>query len=97
MAWIVLVEESEGLGRDRWRWSMTPFRAGPFADFDGAADAALRLTRDYRPQHPWSERNRSAYRVSPSEYIVRVAGATADFHFRVTVAEAIEPGTGHPV
>lgn len=96
MAWVVLVEESEGLGRDRWRWGMTPFVAGPFGDFDGAADSALRLTRDYRPQHPWSERDRNAFRISPSEYIVRVAGATADFHFRVTVAEHITPGTGAP-
>lgn len=97
MAWVVLVEESEGLGRDRWRWAMTGVQAGTFADFDGAADAALRLTRDYRPQHPWSERDRSAYRVSPSEYIVRVVGATADFHFRVNVAETIVPGVGTPV
>lgn len=97
MAWVVLIEESEGLGRDRWRWVMTGVQAGPFADFGGAAEAALRLTRDYRPHHPWSERDRSAYRVSPSECIVRVVGVTADFHFRVTVAETIEPGTGRPL
>lgn len=97
MAWVVLVEQVDGSGRDGWRWAMGGVQAGPFTEFGRAVDAAVSLTRDYSPPHPWSEQSRSAYRTTPSEYLVSVSGFTADFHFRVTVAEAIEPGTGYPV
>lgn len=96
MAWVVLIERVEGAGNER-HWRMGGVHAGPFDDFGRAVDAAVGLTRDYRPPHPWSEQGRRAYRITPNEYLVSVAGFMSEFHFRVTVAEAIEPGTGRPV
>ncbi|PWV57560.1 hypothetical protein [Nocardiopsis sp. L17-MgMaSL7] len=96
MSWTVLIEEILGSG-ERQRWGLVPSAPGgqrnaSFDDREEARAEALRLTAAHVPGHPWAERDRQAYRVSPDEYVVNVDGATTEFHFRVTVAERIVPG-----
>ncbi|MFE1165985.1 hypothetical protein [Nocardiopsis sp. NPDC058789] len=96
MSWVVLIEEIRGSG-DRQRWGLVPpsfdgRRDTEFATGEEARAEALCLTSAHAPGHPWSERDRQAYRISPDEYLVNVDGATSDFHFRLTVAERIVPG-----
>ncbi|MEU3019101.1 MULTISPECIES: hypothetical protein [unclassified Nocardiopsis] len=98
MAWTVLIEEVRGSG-DRLRWGTAPSAGARNASFDDreqAREEALRLTAAHFPANPWSERDRQVYRISPDEYLVNVDGATTDFHFRVTVAERVEPGREEP-
>ncbi|MET9710563.1 hypothetical protein ACFW3Z_17000 [Nocardiopsis alba] len=104
MAWVVLIEQIEGSG-DRLRWALAEgpwsdppeVHAGPFEEFSEATEAALGLAGRHEPSHPWSERARRAYRVSPSEYIVNVVGATRRFHFRIVVAEEVDLPTVDPL
>lgn len=78
----------------RWgndaRWGVALIKDG-FPDFDQAEQAALELTSSFVPRNPWSVQERQVFRISEASYLVNVVGATTEFHFRVSVAERIEP------
>ncbi|WP_017573330.1 hypothetical protein [Nocardiopsis halotolerans] len=94
MAWVVLIEEGVGWG-DGMHWGL--YRSTHlFNSRDEARAEAVRLTRDHTPEHPWTEKGRTAFRVSEDSFVVSVAGAASDHHFRLTVAEEVVPGTGEP-
>ena len=94
MAWRVIIEEITGFGQNqRWGVSQT---SRPLPDRERARQEALGLTGSFTPEHPWSEQSRDVYRVSEDYYVVAVTGATNSFHFKLTVAEQVEPGTGEP-
>lgn len=87
MAWSVLVEESISYG-DRVRWGVGLIR-GEYPEREQARAAALELTGSFTPTHPWSERERTVYRICEDSYLVNLVGATTEFHFRVNVAERL--------
>ena len=53
-------------------------------------DAALRIARTFRPQHPAMDSGRTIYRSNPDVLQVIVAGAVQNFRFRVLVVELLE-------
>lgn len=53
-------------------------------------DAALRIARTFRPQHPTMDSGRTIYRSNPDVLQVIVAGAVQNFRFRVLLVELVE-------
>lgn len=94
MAWVILVEEVTGMNRDR-RWTLSGSK-GDFETADEARKEALHLARNHVPHYPWSEHKRVLYRLSENAYLVDVQGTMSEFHFRLTVAERLDPETGEP-
>lgn len=84
LVWFVLVEETVGFGRDAYRWRLT--KKSQRADRDEARTYAYSLAKEYQPEHPMSPRGREIYQIGNDTWVVEVAGATTDFHFRVSVA-----------
>jgi sarcosine oxidase gamma subunit len=86
--WQVLVEQNAGTSSD-FRWSVTAVGDRISASRAEARTVAEGTARRFSPNHPFNERHRSIYRVTPDEYLVVVQGMTKAFHFRVVVAELI--------
>jgi sarcosine oxidase gamma subunit len=84
----VLVEQNTGTSSD-FRWSVTAVGDQICASRAEARAVAEGTARRFSPNHPFNERHRSVYRVTPDEYLVVVQGMTKAFHFRVVVAELI--------
>lgn len=84
----VLVEQNTGTSSD-FRWSVTAVGEQICASRAEARAVAEGTARRFSPNHPFNERNRSVYRVTPDEYLVVVQGMTKAFHFRVVVAELL--------
>ncbi|ALG06685.1 hypothetical protein [Kibdelosporangium phytohabitans] len=90
--WCVLVEETIGRGEGQ-RWAAE--EVGSYNTRDEALSAAERVTREYQPQHPAFEKGRKVYELGEGSWMVRLRGATMDFHFRVTVGKHVT-GQGAP-
>ena len=86
--WQVLVEQNTGTSSD-FRWSVTVVGGQICASRAEARTVAEGTARRFSPAHPYNERHRAVYRLSPDEYLVVVQGLTKAFHFRVVVAELI--------
>ncbi|GAB1509754.1 hypothetical protein JCM33774_17950 [Actinophytocola sp. KF-1] len=84
LAWYVLLEETAGFGRDSYRWMLT--RKTRCEDRDKARTLAYSLAKEYKPEHPMNQRGREVFQIGNDTWVVEVAGATTDFHFRVSVA-----------
>lgn len=82
--WQVLVEEA-ATGQRYWRLTATH----PAEDEDGARRLAFELARTYEPEHPMSPQGRRVFLVGLDTWVVEVPGATANFHFRVSVAHLV--------
>lgn len=83
----ILIEETVG-GAQEMRWGIA--EPGRFrGDRSQAQQAAAELALSYTPRHPMMEQSREVFQLSADAYLVRVEGATATFHFRVSVAEKV--------
>ncbi len=69
----VLVEQNAGTSSD-FRWSVTVVGDQISASRAEARAVAEGTARRFNPNHPFNERNRSVYRVTPDEYLVVVQG-----------------------
>jgi hypothetical protein len=78
--WYVLVDETMGgyLGR-----KLT--HVMPADGQEAAVATAERTAFTYMPRHPSSPKSRSVFRTGPNTWVVQVMGATATFHFTVTI------------
>ena len=85
--WHVLVEETVGVGRESHRWMFT--RTWPCANREEALRLGVRVAGEYKPEHPMSPKDRRIFQVGEDSWLVQVTGATADFHFRVSVARLL--------
>ncbi len=83
LAWFVLLEETASSGMDSYRWMLT--KKSRCADRE-ARRLAYWLAREYEPVHPTSQRGRQVFQIGNDTWVVEVAGAMSDFHFRVSVA-----------
>ena len=82
--WRVIVEETVGFGRDSHRWKITHVQRCPSRE--EARRTASILAESHRPEHPRSPRNRCVYQIGEDTWLVRLAGMTSDYHFRVYAA-----------
>ncbi|KOX17551.1 hypothetical protein [Nocardiopsis sp. NRRL B-16309] len=87
MNWMILVEQTERMGQESF-WVLGE-RLGPFSSQEAARERAESVAREHVPAHPWSERERAVYRLTPDSFLVDVVGLTKKFHFRVSVAEKL--------
>lgn len=83
--WQVLIEETVGGREGRWVLS----RSVPCADQDDARRRAFELAREYQPEHPMSPQGRRIFQIGDDTWLVRVPGATSEFHFRVSAARLV--------
>ncbi|TDC83877.1 hypothetical protein [Actinomadura sp. 7K507] len=81
--WFVLIEEKVTKGQSI-QWSLTATRpAGP--DVEQARRLAAEAALMHLPQHPKRVKGRQVFQTGPDNWLVVVAGAKGDFHFRVSV------------
>lgn len=80
----MLVEETVGFGRESYRWQLT--HKVRCADRDEARARAYATAKEYKPEHPMKPGRRQMFQIGNDTWVVEVAGATTDFHFRVSVA-----------
>jgi len=86
--YALVVEQSTGSGESIvWRVAPAPLPAGPTRA--AAREAALQLARTFRPNHPFSQKDRAIYRIDADTLLVLVPGMTKAFHFRISVAERL--------
>jgi hypothetical protein len=86
--WQVLLEETVGFGRDSYRWTLTTVVS--CADHDDARKHAFELAQRHQPQHPMSPQGRHIFQIGIDTWLVRVPGASQDFHFRVSAARLVD-------
>ncbi|GAA0438347.1 hypothetical protein Acor_62510 [Acrocarpospora corrugata] len=83
--WRVLIEENVG------RFDRKEWRIADIYEVDGgqaeARSIAYELAMRHQPKHPVVEQDRAVYRINEDMWLTMVIGATARFHYRVTVAE----------
>ncbi len=95
MTWVVVVERLDAVVRGRFTGTRE-LSTEEFTDRSEAREKALRLTAEFEPERRSREQERRAYRISADEYLVETVGVLSKWHFRVTVAERIVPGSGDP-
>ncbi len=85
---VVLIEQTVGSGEtQRWGVPDAPIRVP--GGRPAAQQMAAQLAANHKPRHPMMEQGRWVYRISDDQYLSVVQGATATFHFRVSVAELL--------
>lgn len=86
--WLV-IEQSVGTSEST-RWGIEgPQQLPPGTTRDQARQHAERVARTFAPRHPMMESSRTVLRLSQDSFLTIVQGATATYHFRVSLAEPI--------
>ncbi|RZS44267.1 hypothetical protein EV193_101142 [Herbihabitans rhizosphaerae] len=86
--WHVLIEETVDVwGSTQGRHWCVSWTSGPVSHPD-AVQLAGAVADGYRPAHPRVVRSRSVFRHG-DDWVVRIAGTTETFHFRVSVVQLI--------
>jgi hypothetical protein len=93
LQWYVLVEENVSGYNDR-PWKISQRHAAN--DFEHALSMAQQVALSYQPEHPKWPKSRSVFRTRDGGWLVELSGATANFHFRVSVAEYCGEFPGEP-
>lgn len=92
--WRVLIEENFGnLDRGEWRIS-------DIYEVEGGREEARAIAQElaahHVPKRPTFEQDRAVYRINDDMWMTMVKGATARYHYRVTVAELVSRGPLQP-
>lgn len=83
----VIIEENTVSSEERWT---TNYYTNTGFELEKSRALALECAKTYKPQLPMFAQRRTVFQISPDEYLTKVDGLTADFHFRTTVAQIIE-------